>query len=113
MELAMANVGESIVIEDCRGEEDIKRHLYDLGFVKGETVKVVGENASGMILMIKGVKLALNRGLASKIVVSNICESKNCEEYDYKRRDENDVKRFETGRARQSGFHFRKRSYET
>lgn len=116
MELAMANVGESIVIEDFRGEEDIKRHLYDLGFVKGETVKVVGENASGMILMIKGVKLALNRGLASKIVVSSICESKKCREnieYDYKRRDENDVKRFETGRARHGGFHFRKRSYET
>ena len=42
---------------------------YDLGFVKGERVQVIGENPSGMILLVKGVRIALNRGLASRIMV--------------------------------------------
>ena len=39
--------------------------------MKGERVRVVGENAGGMILMVKGVKVALNRGLAHKIMVAD------------------------------------------
>ncbi|MDF2944016.1 MAG: Fe2+ transport system protein [Herbinix sp.] len=70
MSLAMVELGETKIISDFTGKEDMKRHLQDLGFVKGEKVKVVGENPSGMILVVKGVKIALNRGLASKIMVA-------------------------------------------
>ena len=63
MALAMMEVG-------FHGKEEVKRHLQDLGFVKGGTVQVVGENASGMILLVKGVRIALNRGLASQIMVA-------------------------------------------
>lgn len=71
MPLAMLAQGETKVITDFRGAEDMKRHLQDLGFVKGEEVRVIGENASGMILMIKGVKIALNRSLAHRIIVQD------------------------------------------
>lgn len=71
MPLAMVLQGETRRISDFRGQEQMKRHLQDLGFTKGEEVRVVGENASGMILMVKGVKLALNRALASKIIVED------------------------------------------
>lgn len=70
MSLAMVTLGETRIISEFVGKDDVRRHLQDLGFVKGETVKVVGENSSGMILMVKGVKIALNRGLASKIMVA-------------------------------------------
>ena len=63
MPLAMAAEGETRTITDFRGQEDMKRHLRDLGFMKGERVRVVGENA--------GVKVALNRGLAHKIMVAD------------------------------------------
>lgn len=69
MALAMVGVGETKVISTFRGKEEMKRHLQNLGFIKGEEVKVIGENASGMILLVKGVKVALNRGLASQIIV--------------------------------------------
>ena len=49
----------------------MKRHLQDLGFIQGETVRVVGDNPSGMILMVKGMKIALNRGLANGIIVTD------------------------------------------
>lgn len=71
MPLAMAAEGETRTITDFRGQEDIKRHLQDLGFMKGEKVRVIGENAGGMILAVKGVKVALNRGLAHRIIVAD------------------------------------------
>lgn len=71
MPLAMAIEGETRTITDFKGQEEMKRHLQDLGFVKGEQVQILGENAGGMILMVKGVKIALNRGLAHKIIVTD------------------------------------------
>lgn len=71
MSLSMVRLGETRTISGFRGKEDIKRHLQNLGFVNGENVKVVGENPSGLILIIKGVKIALNRGLASLILVED------------------------------------------
>lgn len=71
MPLAMMNLGEIRTIVDFRGQEDVKRHLQDIGFIKGEKVEVVGENKSGIILIVKGVRIALNRGLATKIMVTD------------------------------------------
>lgn len=71
MPLAMLGSGETRVITDFHGAEDMKRHLQDLGFVRGEEVRVMEENASGMILLVKGVKIALNRALANKIIVAD------------------------------------------
>lgn len=67
MALAMLNMGESGIISVLRAKDEIKRHLQNLGFVPGTEVEVIGENNGGMILRIKGVKIALNRGLASQI----------------------------------------------
>ncbi len=69
MSLAMVSIGEIRRVSEFRGKDEMKKHLRDLGFIKGEKVQVIGENPSGLILMIKGVKIALNRGLASMIIV--------------------------------------------
>lgn len=69
MPLALVTLGETKTITDFRGKDDMRRHLQDLGFIKGEKVEVIGENPSGLILLVKGVRIALNKGLASKIMV--------------------------------------------
>jgi len=69
MSLAMMELGEMRTVSEFHGKEEVKKHLQDLGFIKGESVKVVGENPGGLILLIKGVKVALNRGLANMIMV--------------------------------------------
>lgn len=69
MPLAMAPIGEKKVISMLKGKDDIKRRLQDLGFIKGEEIQILEENQSGIILLVKGVKIALNRGLASLIIV--------------------------------------------
>ncbi len=70
MPLAMVSLGDTKTITEFKGKDDMRRHLQDLGFIRGEEVQVVGENASGMILSVKGVKVALNKGLAQKIMVA-------------------------------------------
>lgn len=71
MPLSMMGKGEIRRIQEFRGQEEMKRHLQDLGLIQGETVRVVGENPGGMILMVKGVKVALNRALANRIMVAD------------------------------------------
>lgn len=70
MPLAMMNIGETKIVSEFKGKEEMKRHLQDLGFVKGQEVKVIGDNPSGMVILVKGTRIALNRGLATKIIVA-------------------------------------------
>jgi len=70
MSLSMVSIGETRIVSEFRGKAEIKKHLQDLGFIKGQSLQVIGENQSGIILLIKGVKVALNRGLASMIIVT-------------------------------------------
>lgn len=70
MALSLMSIGETRTITKVRGKEDVLRHLQDLGFAPGSEVQVIGENAAGMILLVKGVRIALDRGLASKILVA-------------------------------------------
>lgn len=69
MSLAMVVPGEIREISGIRGKDDMKRRLQELGFIKGEKIQVVGESQGGLILIVKGVKIALNKGLASLITV--------------------------------------------
>lgn len=69
MPLSMVKVGECKTVLRLVGAEDSKKRLQELGFVPGSTIEVIGENSSGLILLVKGVRLAINRGLASKVLV--------------------------------------------
>ena len=70
MALSMVNIGEEKRIIELRAKESVKRHLQSLGFIVGEKVEIVSENSSGLILLVKGSKIALNRGIANKIIVA-------------------------------------------
>lgn len=70
MALAMMSIGERRKVIKLRGKDEVVRHLQDLGFAPGSEVQVLGENTTGMILLVKGVRIALDRGLASKIMVA-------------------------------------------
>lgn len=69
MSLTMVNIGEQKIIREIRAKEDVKRHLQNLGFIVGEKIEVISENSSGLILIVKDSKIALNKGMANKIIV--------------------------------------------
>ena len=70
MALALMSIGEKRKVTKLRGKDEVVRHLQDLGFAPGSEVQVLGENAAGMILLVKGVRIALEGGLAGKILVA-------------------------------------------
>lgn len=70
MALSMVNIGEEKRIVELRAKESVKKHLQSLGFIVGEKVEIISENSSGLILLIKGAKIALNRAIANKIIVA-------------------------------------------
>lgn len=70
MALALMSIGERRRIIKLRGKDEVIRHLQNLGFAPGSEIQVLGENAAGMILLVKGVRIALDRGLAGKIMVA-------------------------------------------
>ena len=69
MPLALASLGEVRTIVGFTGKDEIKKHLNNLGFIKGENVQILGENQSGMIVLVKDVRVAVNRALMTKIIV--------------------------------------------
>lgn len=69
MALTMVDVGDIKRIIELRAKDSIKKHLQSLGFLVGEEVEVISDNPSGLIIMIKGTKIALNRGMANKVIV--------------------------------------------
>lgn len=58
-------------IKGICGGSGARKRLYELGLHKGALVKVVKNDFGPLILNISGNKLALGRGLASKVVVEN------------------------------------------
>ena len=70
MALTMVPLGETRIVAMFRGKDKMKRHLQNLGFTQGESVQVLGENPSGIILLVKGVRIAIDRSLASMIIVN-------------------------------------------
>lgn len=69
MLLSMVSLGEIKKIKELRGKDSVKSHLQSLGFLPGENIEVIAENPSGIILLIKSTRIAINRAMANKIVV--------------------------------------------
>ncbi len=70
MPLTMAKIGQLGCIERIHAKDDVRRHLENLGFVAGEQVMVVSEMAGNLIVTVKGSRIAINKGMANKIMVS-------------------------------------------
>ncbi len=69
MPLTMARAGETNIIRKVTGRDDVRRHLAELGFVVGEPVTVVSEIGGNMILSVKDSRIALDRGMATRIMI--------------------------------------------
>lgn len=69
MPLAMLKQGESGIICQLRGRDEVIKHLQDIGFVAGEVVKVVSEISGNLIIEIKGSRLAMDRVMVNRIIL--------------------------------------------
>ncbi len=69
MPLTFAKIGEMNTIKKITGNEEVLRHLKQLGFVTGATVVVVNEILGDVIVEIKNSRIAINKGMANKIII--------------------------------------------
>ena len=67
--LTMAQPDEGIAIQKITGKDEIRRHLAELGFVVGAEVNVVSEMGGNLIVQIRDSRVALDRGMANRIMV--------------------------------------------
>jgi len=71
MPLASVKPNTEMTIVDIAGGYGIRRKLADMGLVPGTKVKVVSRNMLGpVILAVRNYRLAIGRGVASKIMVN-------------------------------------------
>ena len=69
MPLTMARPGETVVIRKITGRDEVRQHLAELGFVVDESVTVISEMAGNLILQVKDSRIALDRSMATRIMV--------------------------------------------
>jgi len=69
MPLVFADIGEESVIKRISGSPEVKKHLENLGFVVGGSVKVINTINGNIIVKVKESRVALNRDMAQKIMI--------------------------------------------
>jgi ferrous iron transport protein A len=52
------------------GKEELRRHLFDLGFTIGESLTVMHGSSGDLIVDIRGSRIAIDRSITSKIMIS-------------------------------------------
>lgn len=52
------------------GKDELRRHLHALGFTIGEQLTVMQECAGDLIVDIRGSRIAIDRSVSSKIMIS-------------------------------------------
>ena len=68
--LAMAKPGETVTIGKISGRDEIRQHLAELGFVVNTDVTVVTELGGNLILQVKDSRVALDKTMASRIMIT-------------------------------------------
>ena len=68
MPLSLVKAGETVRVERVKGNEDMKHHLQNLGFVEGAEVHVVSSSAGNIIVTIMGARFGLDTKVAQHVM---------------------------------------------
>lgn len=69
MPLYLAKDDQEVLITRITGNDKVKSRLETMGFVVGESVRIVSHVNENVIVKIKGVSIALSYELAKRIFV--------------------------------------------
>ena len=67
--LCYADPGDEQIIKKIGGSPEVKKHLENLGFVAGGTVKVITALDGNVIVKVKEARVAINDEMARKIMI--------------------------------------------
>ena len=69
MPLSMLRAGERGTIRKITGQDDVRQHLAELGWVVDTDVTVVNEIAGNLILQVRDSRIALDKSMATRIMI--------------------------------------------
>ena len=70
MPLIIAPMNVDLKIKKVIVEEKLKKHLQSLGITIDSDIRVIDNVNGNLIIVVKGVRLALDKGIAAKILVA-------------------------------------------
>jgi ferrous iron transport protein A len=73
MPLSMAHAGEKVMVFKTGGNDSIRQHLADMGFVPGTSLNVISQHSGDVIVNLKESHLAITKQLAQKIMITQVC----------------------------------------
>lgn len=69
MPLSMVKAGQVVTVDRVRGDEGLKHHLENLGFVEGAKVNIVSSAAGNIIVTVKDARFGLDQKAGQHIMV--------------------------------------------
>ena len=70
MTIGLAPGGQKVRIVEMSLDEEVKKHLTDMGVAIGSEVEVISNAGGSVVLDVLGARVALNRDVAMKIRVA-------------------------------------------
>lgn len=70
MPLPLAPINTDLIIKKLIVEDKLKRHLESLGITVNSKIRVIDNIKGNLVVIVKNVRLALDSGLALKILVA-------------------------------------------
>ena len=67
--LTLADPGQDNIIKRIGGNPEVKKHLENLGFVVGGSVRIISVNGGNVIVNVKEARVAISKEMAQKIMV--------------------------------------------
>lgn len=68
MPLSMVRAGDTVTVKRVRGDEAMKHHLANIGFVEGAEVHVVSSSGANIIVLVKGARFGLDAKVAQRVM---------------------------------------------
>lgn len=69
MPLTMLSIGQQSTVKRVTGKDETRQFLASLGFVEGGEVSIINEIDGNFIVKVKDCRVALDRGMAARIMV--------------------------------------------
>lgn len=70
MPIVIAPLDTELRVVKVLADEKTRRHLESLGIFTNSTLTIISQNNGNVIVVVKGVRLALNKDVATKILVA-------------------------------------------
>lgn len=70
MPLIIAPMNVDLKIKKILVDDKLKKHLESLGITIDSTIRIIDNVGGNLVIIVKNVRLALDKGIASKILVA-------------------------------------------